>query len=234
MIPPEDRNEMLTGYLRDTLSIYARMRRTLVREMQDRGACPPLKYASAEEMVLFVGRPKATRITECRFPPMRAGNCFGNAFELTLDDPTLTYVEGWACMEQSYPTHHGWVEDTNGNIHDPTWLTIVQEQRANPRTRFMYGYAARCVYWGVRVPRRQHLAWFHKHDTPNVLSFGDMTPREILHEGMDALSDISSNEAEDIRQAKHALATTPQWRLNGAGTGHERTNLGGTLTEWYP
>ena len=150
-IMSEDRNMAMTLFLRETLFLYAKMRREMVRRMDP--PPPPLKYASAEEMVLFVGTPKATRITECRYPAMRAGNCFGNAFELTLDDPTLTYVEGWACMEQSFPTHHGWVEDAEGNIHDPTWLTLVREWETDPRHVFAPNYQARCVYWGVRVPR---------------------------------------------------------------------------------
>jgi hypothetical protein len=53
---------------------------------------------------------------------MEAGQCYRNAFHLTLSDPgKLTYCEGFAMSPGLIPLEHAWVVDHNGSVIDPTW-----------------------------------------------------------------------------------------------------------------
>lgn len=46
--------------------------------------------------------------------------CFSNAFHLAMEDPTLTYVEGYA-QSPMIPTLHAWVVTPDGEVIDNTW-----------------------------------------------------------------------------------------------------------------
>lgn len=138
--------------------------------------------ASPEQLVLENAKPvRLGNITDCGYPAMREGNCFGNAFELALRHPELKYHEGWALFEQSIPTHHGWVVDADGKVHDPTWIGIAkrhQERKGKTSTR--------AVYMGIHVPLDQHIRWLIEHGTCNLLATNEMTEPSVFELGMAA------------------------------------------------
>jgi hypothetical protein len=47
--------------------------------------------------------------------------CYNNALNLALDNPSLTYVEGFAAGPGGLRIHHAWVTDGNGRAIDNTW-----------------------------------------------------------------------------------------------------------------
>jgi hypothetical protein len=57
-------------------------------------------------------------------PAGTVNECFVNAFMLALDDPSLTYREGYAvAAEGGRRDHHAWVTDDSGRAIDVTWPT---------------------------------------------------------------------------------------------------------------
>jgi hypothetical protein len=61
--------------------------------------------------------------------------CFKNAFNLAVEHPHLTYVEGYACREIGrgfyFPTLHAWVVDEKGVVIDPTWRPYGDDRDKN-------------------------------------------------------------------------------------------------------
>jgi hypothetical protein len=54
----------------------------------------------------------------------KLGYCYQNALRAIADDPSLTYVEGYAiATEIPVPLEHAWCVDTRGVVWDPTWNT---------------------------------------------------------------------------------------------------------------
>jgi hypothetical protein len=198
---PDERFDAMQHDLIGFLTGYTSMRQHQLAGMVN---IPPIKYTCPEEMVLDVGKPVRSIIRECRVPKMLAGNCFANAFELTLVDPTLRYVEGWALMEQSFPTHHAWVVHPDGHISDPTWLSVIDRDLPADGKGMLPGYASRCVYIGASPTVTQHLGWFFEHETPNILAFGEMTPAEILLHGMGALERVDVDIPEMVEPIRAA------------------------------
>lgn len=173
-----------------------------------------LKWSSPEELVLFEGTEISANINDCRFPAMPAGNCFANAFRLALEDPSLRYHEGWACMESSIATHHGWVVDANGEVHDPTWLTVVrQPQKAAPPH-----VTNRCVYMGIHIPLRQHIGWFLNEGDVNLLARGEMVPPGLLESGMGVFAphDVGDVSPELRASMIEVLDKASRWTLDEA------------------
>ena len=57
-----------------------------------------------------------------KIPRGLPNECHTNAVELTLDDSSLVYCEGYALFSSgSLPTIHAWVTDGDGNAIDNTW-----------------------------------------------------------------------------------------------------------------
>lgn len=96
------------------------------------------QIATANNLLRGVGRPKGPKRTmyayealheyavEARYAPTPKGiqpgvkrHCFFNAFTLALDNPELTYMEGFA--HYILPIHHAWVVDPEGRAIDNTW-----------------------------------------------------------------------------------------------------------------
>lgn len=225
---PSDRFRALERFLKLELAMVTWVRRQMMKQQP-----PPvhLRYSCTEEFVLFNGVSRATFITDCAFPPMKLGNCFANAMQLTLENPELLYTEGWACMEQSIPTHHGWVTHPDGSISDPTWLSLVTQDDGRER---LPDYRARCVYMGVTIPVDNHLAWFAEHETPNLLAFGEMMPQQVLEHGAGAFADTVSPDERDwhIEEVLGVLRSTPQWKLSADGSSYERVLKDGTVQRW--
>ena len=53
--------------------------------------------------------------------PGPEGECYKNALMLVLDNPKLTYVEGYAAGGGSHPIRHAWATDGKGRVIDNTW-----------------------------------------------------------------------------------------------------------------
>lgn len=232
--PSHDPDDPFRGLHRVTIQwLYAmvRIRREMMASMPGHG----FRYSCPEEMVLFDGVATYTRIEDCRFPEMQIGNCFANAFTLTLLHPELRYCEGWANMEQSIPTHHAWVMHPDGSISDPTWLGMVREVREGKRGDTVPGWNGRGVYLGITLPRNYHLAWFHTHGTPNLLSMGEMTDPEVLALGYEAYTRRQVRPdrfPEAIADALSEVAETPQWQLAPDGKSYTRTRKDGKVERW--
>lgn len=196
-----------------------------------------LRYSCPEEIVLFEGVTVETKIEHCQFPPMKLGNCFANAMLLTLHNPELRYCEGFALMEQSMPTHHAWVMHPDGSVSDPTWLSLIHDIREGKRGGTIEGWDGRCVYIGVTVPRLQHFGWMLKHETMNLLSYGDMTRREVLEHGPDAWAEFEiapDQEQSAIEQIEDMLCSAPKWELSEDQTHYVRRDRDGNITDrWY-
>lgn len=229
---PEDIFLRMSVGLRSVLYAVTLIRRQMLRA----DAAPKdLRYSCTEELVLFNGHPKATRVLDGQIPDMTPGNCFGNAFEITQSYPGLRYVEGWAVMEQGTPTHHAWIEHADGSISDPTWAPIIRATLARPDVQLNPNYAARGIYMGVSVDRDAHLGWFAEHNTMNLLSFGDMMPVDILRRGLDVIGDyaLAESDIESTREgALDYVRSNAKWRLDAEGTGFIREHPDGRVDRW--
>jgi hypothetical protein len=98
----------------------------------------PLAYEGPQGFVLSHG-------LDWRSPPelpepfdwMERKNCFGNATTLALQDPRLTYCEGYA-MGRFLPIPHAWVVDRRGVVIDPTWWDEDDTDDMAPRQDWQY------------------------------------------------------------------------------------------------
>jgi len=99
---------------KEYLKQMSQMRRTMMKRPGD------FVYNGMEDFVLKEGKPFRVNLKKLnRFGTGQMKMCFRNAFELTMKNPDLIYVEGFAtCV---IPTLHAWVVDQDGVIADPTW-----------------------------------------------------------------------------------------------------------------
>lgn len=80
--------------------------------------------------------------------PARA--CFSNAAEQVLADPTLVYVEGYACTKTvPIPLAHAWVMRPDGRIQDPTWSDGLAYAGIPFSTSVVERVAKETGYWGL-------------------------------------------------------------------------------------
>jgi hypothetical protein len=232
--PRPNTGDETLGLLSKALREYLAMVTKIKRRGGYKGKPPSFRYASAEEMVLFSGTAFQTIITDCDLPPMQRGNCFANAFTLALNDPAYRYYEGWAYMEHGIPTHHAWVVDPNGKVQDPTWLDSVR----NPTKPLDPSNRTRSAYYGVHIPLTQQVGWMIFKGTMNIVAFGEMTPREVLEEGLEhfKMFDVLTSPAGQLEggldKAKKlcldAIANQPQWKSDDGI--HYYTDAGDTWT----
>jgi len=109
-----------------------------VSEMRKRMMNRPKEfvYSGAEEFVLKEGRPfKADLKKLNRFGTGQMKQCYKNAFDLTMENSDLIYVEGFATTV--IPVMHAWVVDQDGVIADPTWK--VEERLKDYEPSGYYG-----------------------------------------------------------------------------------------------
>lgn len=55
-----------------------------------------------------------------------ARQCYQNAGLLVVQNPTLTYCEGFAVSRVGVPVQHAWCLDAQGQVVDPTWPDTEQ------------------------------------------------------------------------------------------------------------
>lgn len=200
----DDLARKLSRAQRGYLSMCAKGRRGNYQAVSRHREVPVLRYASAEEMVLFAGEEITAFVDSTHLPSMRPGNCFGNAFEVALQDPTMRYYEGYAMMANSIPTHHGWLVDTDGNVHDPTWAGLAAGWGVSNHL---------CVYLGVHVPISQQVGWFWSNGLPNVLANGDMDHACVLEHGLAAFEPFAV-EDYDVAAILRQLNEHGRWTLD--------------------
>jgi hypothetical protein len=216
MAQGDDTFHALSRDLRNYLAVYTKVKRSHANMIPDH----PFRYVAPEELVLFNAVPVNCRITDTHLPAMRLGNCFGNAFEIALTDDAMRYHEGWAYMEGSIPTHHAWLVDADGAVHDPTWLSM----RERHQSKFVEDRnEMRCVYMGVHIPIVAHMMWYLTHGTMNLLADGEMTRPEVLINGMDAFAPFNpgpdvliSNIAQTRDMILNQIRSAGEWTCDDA------------------
>lgn len=78
-------------------------------------------YNTIESFLLKEGRIFKPQPLPSKYRKMPKKNCFGNAFNLVMDNSDLIYVEGYADCKIGIPVQHAWAVDQEGNVIDPTW-----------------------------------------------------------------------------------------------------------------
>lgn len=151
---------------------------------RQRAAVPPgLRYASTEELVLFSATPIRANLFEMTIPEMSAGDCFDNAYRVSQADPAFRYAEGYALMCGSIPTHHAWLVDRAGEVHDPTWPAQYRAHAARQPER---NWSGRVVYMGIEIEAAAHRVWTARRPHPNLLAVRDDDIPEVLRLGVEA------------------------------------------------
>lgn len=106
---------------------------SLTGGMMEMNARPGARYPQGyPQMVREHGRLWEPLALPPEYKRMTPRECYSNALSLALDDPDLTYVEGFA-QSPLIPTNHAWVVDPCGYVIDPTW--------DSPETNAYYGIA---------------------------------------------------------------------------------------------
>jgi len=98
-----------------------------IRDLKAKNGRQPegFHYKSAEDFVLQNGETFNWKPVPDHIQMGRQKECFKNAFELAMMDPTLTYCEGYGL--HMIPTEHAWVVDQDGNVIDNTWRDFGDE-----------------------------------------------------------------------------------------------------------
>ncbi len=142
-------------------------------------------WGSSEELVLAEGEAFHANIWAMTCPDMRPGECFRNAHALALSAPSYRYVEGWALMPFSIPTHHAWVVDERGQVQDPTWKPLYRGYRDRDAKRgSKQPYRGTVSYLGVMPDREDHARWTAARGEPNILAVHDSDIDEVLRLGV--------------------------------------------------
>lgn len=167
---------MLTRALKCYLAMVTTIRRN---ELRIAG-----RYASTEELVLFNAKATWADLAAMQLPPMPPKACFDNAFTVAGLMPEYRYTEGYALMDGSIPTHHGWLTGPDGEVADPTWPGMYARHAAREP---MKRWSGRTVYMGIAVDRDTHLRWAERTGYPNILAVYDDDVAALLRDGLDAL-----------------------------------------------
>lgn len=112
--------------LRQYIVSWEKLRRHSGGDRRERG----WRYATVESFILEHGRFWGPRVEPLPSGVHRGpnGECFKTAWEMTLKDPVLTYVEGWAAGY--LPVHHAWVVDAEGRVLEVTWPADAYREMA--------------------------------------------------------------------------------------------------------
>lgn len=79
--------------------------------------------ARVDAFLLEFGGEYQSRELPAKYKAGKLGRCFENAALLAMANDSLTYVEGYAAIENlgSIPVHHAWCIDSNCHVVDVTW-----------------------------------------------------------------------------------------------------------------
>lgn len=135
--------------VRQYLEMVARMKEQMTK------ADFPYRYKGVEALVLAEGidYPVIASAQEADELLGRGETkgCYRNAWIAAMDDPSLTYVEGFAAS--IIPTQHAWVIDAYGVVYDNTWSTPGSEYLGIPiPTGTLRRITQRTGYFGVLDP----------------------------------------------------------------------------------
>ena len=145
---------------------------------------PGLRYRCSEELVLFNAKPVWANLRDMTLPAMQVKECFDNAAMIAGANPEYRYTEGFALMDGSIPTHHGWLTGPSGEAADPTWPAMYERHaEREPSKR----WSGRVVYMGISVDREAHLRWMERTGYPNFLAVRDDDVVDLLKNGLGAL-----------------------------------------------
>jgi hypothetical protein len=169
----------LTSALREYLQIVARMHRQCRAAHLD-----GFRFGSSEELVLETCKPVWANFDDMTLPTMRPKACFENAFTVAGRDLELRYTEGFALMDGSIPTHHGWLTGPDGKVEDPTWPQVYRRHADEQSAK---RWSGRVVYMGIAVEREVHERWFWRTGYPNILAVRDSDIEEMLRLGPEVL-----------------------------------------------
>lgn len=170
----------LTLALREYLQIVTIMHRQCRARHLD-----GFRFGSSEEMVLRLCKPVWANFDEMTLLPMQVKECFDNAFKVAGSNPELRYTEGFALMDGSIPTHHGWLTGPDGRVEDPTWPSIYRDHASAQTAK---RWSGRVVYMGFAVEREVHQRWLWRTGYPNILAVNEQDVVELLRDGPEALN----------------------------------------------
>lgn len=118
--------------------------------------------------------------------PMELRNCYQNAFDMAMEWPELTYVEGFA-LGSFMPVMHAWLEHDDGTIIDPTWSQPELQQHAES-----------AVYLGVRFERSLLFSLTHEYRIYGIYTGDSETNCPILRYGLEFENDTAIKRKEVV------------------------------------
>lgn len=136
-----------------------------------------------------LGRPWQAQVKPVNIPWGLPRQCYGNAAQLALARPELTYVEGYAYPGSVIPVHHAWCVDAQGSVVDNTFSDSGQAQ-----------------YFGF--PLSTH---FLLKELANESCWGLFAEFASLERFLGALADVQSGVwavSPDVEQELRALLTS--------------------------
>jgi hypothetical protein len=112
--------------LREALAVISSPRDELLDFLRRSQATPAAKALllkrTLQEFVLEYGWWYEPAVPDVKIPNGTPQQCHTNATNLTLEDDSLIYCEGYALFKSgSQPTVHAWVTDGRGRAIDNTW-----------------------------------------------------------------------------------------------------------------
>ena len=116
--------------LADYIAVLARMQGDCAR---GRAVTPPAVLVQRHGRAYTEFSPQSVRLGPIKL-------CFMNTLHLCLQQPELTYVEGWAL--NMIPAPHAWAVDPGGRIIETTWREPGHEYFGIP---FATSYARRAA-----------------------------------------------------------------------------------------
>ena len=87
-----------------------------------RGDNPKLAFSGPEQIVLTLGKSFTPQPLPDEYSRGPQKECYKNTFQLVMENPELTYVEGFAVPDNvPIPLAHAWAVDVDGMVIDTTW-----------------------------------------------------------------------------------------------------------------
>ena len=106
------------------------------------------RYSCIEDFVLRNGK-SYIEIVPFWNELMKPQNCYGNAFEVSLANKGLTYVEGYARKKRGISTLHAWCITKDEKVIDPTWNDGVEYFGVPFKKKFVKDTVLRRKLYGI-------------------------------------------------------------------------------------